>query len=180
MERALDYLAERGRKRVALVSSSHMTSAPEKMRQWTEGIRARGMITQPHWQQGLDIENPQSARNLVHLLMHDGQHQRPDGLLIGDDNLVEHATAGLIDAGVNVPGDVEVVAHCNFPWPTPSVLPVKRLGYDVRECLRTCVTLIDRQRKSQPVPAAVTVPARFEEDVVANGWAEDGGDGIKD
>ena len=97
--------------------------------------------------------------------MHGDPSQRPDGILIGDDNLVEYATAGLIDAGVKVPTEVEVVAHCNFPWPTPSVLPVKRLGYDVRECLRECIAAIDEQRGGSKTVSPHIVPARFEEEI---------------
>jgi hypothetical protein len=85
-------------------------------------------------------------------------------LFVVDDNLVESATAGLIAADVKVPSDLHVVAHCNFPWPSPSVLPVKRLGYDIRECLQACIDAIDRQCNGDRDVRPITVPARFEED----------------
>jgi DNA-binding LacI/PurR family transcriptional regulator len=165
---ALDYLAARGRKRVALISGAAVTHSAKDIQPWIDGARSRGMIAQPQWIQGVDLNHPQSAQHLAHLLMQSGQTDRPDGLLIGNDTLVEYATAGLIDAGVRVPDDVEVVAHCNFPWPTPSVLPVKRLGYDVRECLRACAAAIDAQRAGQPAPATITIPTRFEAEIVEN------------
>ena len=100
----------------------------------------------------------------------DGEGQRPynagpDALLISDDNLVEHATAGLVAAGARVPEDVEVVAHCNFPWPTPSVLSVERLGYDAREVLDRCLRAIDDRRSGVPGSDNVDVPVRFEREV---------------
>lgn len=168
-EKALDYLLSRDRRRVALVTSSRMTVDAGVMQPWLEGVAKRRMIMHPCWVNGLDIDIPQTAQSQVHLLMRDGQAERPDALVIGDDNLVEYATAGLIDAGVKVPEDVEVVAHCNFPWPTPSVLPVKRLGYDARECLRACIDAIDQQRQGKPVPSLIEVPARFEEEIVTAG-----------
>ena len=160
--KALDYLQSRGCKKVALVTGA--CAADQLNSHWIERAQAKGMIVRPHWVQGLDIRFPQTARNLVRLLMSCPAADRPDGLLIGDDNLVEYATAGLIDAGVKVPTEIEVVAHCNFPWPTPSVLPIKRLGYDVRECLQSCMAAIDAQRNKRPA-APMTVSARFEEEV---------------
>jgi hypothetical protein len=31
------------------------------------------------------------------------------------DNLAEYACAGLVSSGVSVPGQLDVVVHCNFP-----------------------------------------------------------------
>lgn len=164
-EEALRYLSQHGRRRVALVSINNMIASAPTMQRWNELVVRHGMRTDPRWIQGLDNRCPQSARNLVHLLMHPGQQERPDSLLIADDNLVEFATTGLIDAGVRVPDDVEVVAHCNFPWPTPSVLPVKRLGYDVRECLRAAIAAIDAQRAGEPTAPVIRISARFEDEL---------------
>ena len=67
--------------------------------------------------------------------------------------------------GVRVPQDVEVVTHCNFPWPSRSVLAVKRLGFDTRQMLRMCIELIDRQRRGETVPGYTPVTAIFEEEL---------------
>ena len=96
--------------------------------------------------------------------VHPGQRDRPDALIISDDNLVEHATAGIVAAGIGVPGDCAIVAHCNFPWPTPSALPMRRLGYDAREVIRVALESIDRQRRGEPAGTLV-VPARFEDEL---------------
>jgi DNA-binding LacI/PurR family transcriptional regulator len=162
--KALDYLQSRGCKKVALLTGASAVANGELQIQWTQGAAARGMTVRPDWVQGLDIRFPQTAQNLVQLLMRGSAEDRPDGLLIGDDNLVEYATAGLIDSGVKVPSEIEVVAHCNFPWPTPSVLPIKRLGYDVRECLKECIAAIDKQRNKETL-APIVIPARLEEEV---------------
>ena len=66
---------------------------------------------------------------------------------------------------MRVPDDCEVVAHCNFPWPTPSVLPVRRLGYDARRLLEEGIAAIDRQRAGGATDEMVTVPAQFEDEV---------------
>ena len=50
-----------------------------------------------------------------------------------DDNLVPDATAGLVAADVRVPYDIEVVAHANLPHSTPSAVPARRIGFNVRQ-----------------------------------------------
>lgn len=163
IERALDYLAAKGRKRLGVLT------LPLRMAERTELIRrqaaARGLETRPYWFQSAASGTPISAQASVHLMMRDGQVDRPDALLVTDDNLVEYATAGLVDAGVRVPTDVDVVVHCNFPWPTPSVVPVRRIGYDAAQSLRACLNSIDVQRQGSPVPAPVMIPPLFEDEL---------------
>jgi DNA-binding LacI/PurR family transcriptional regulator len=96
-------------------------------------------------------------------MMHDSE--RPDALLVLDDNFVEQALAGLGTARIKVPKDVAVVGHANFPVAPAKVLPVRLLGYDVNLLLRTCVDLIDRQRAGEQVPGMTAVPILWEEEV---------------
>ena len=159
-DRGLDYLVSRGRRSVALLGA-----APRHVDEFAVAARARGLQVQPHWMQCVNAVTPSFARAVMHLLMHGGHAQRPDALLIADDNLVEHAVGGLVDAGARVPDEVEVVAHCNFPWPTPSPLPIRRLGYDTRAMLRACVDQIDAHRRTGTVPAPVTIEPMFEDEI---------------
>ena len=73
--------------------------------------------------------------------------------MVDDDNLVEYAVAGLVSVGVKVPGDLEVIGYCNFPWPAHSALRIERLGFDIRRVLLMAVAAIDAQRAERPVPA---------------------------
>ena len=101
----------------------------------------------------------------MRLMMRAGQTDRPDGLVITNDNLVDDAIAGLVAEGINVPDDLEVVAHCNFPWPPVKIMPIQRLGLDVRAVLRLGIDLIDRRRAGKKIPKVVTVPAVWEHNV---------------
>ena len=166
LNKALDYFQAKGRKRIAVLMVPGLW--PTFYEQIARGLAQRGMSTQPYWAQLASPMAPECARNITHLLMQERGGERPDGLFISDDNLVEHATAGLIAAGVRVPDDLDVVAHCNFPWPTPSVLPAKRLGYDARLVLRQCIEYIDRKRAGQPVSEGTLIPAQFEEEAALN------------
>ena len=159
IEKGLDHLVARGRKRVAIVAQAQ-TLLDEA---WlSQAVAVRGLACPPQWRQVITPTWAPAARNVVHLLLSGTAGQRPDGLLITDDNFVEYALAGLIAAGRHVPDDVEVVTHCNFPWPPPAVLPVTQLGFDIRATLRTAMDLIDRQRRGETVPGLTLMPALFE------------------
>jgi DNA-binding LacI/PurR family transcriptional regulator len=161
LNKAMAHFAARGRRKVALIIPCGFGNSAEI----AAAIQQHGLTTQPYWTQRSNILTPETTRELTHLLMHKTQGERPDALLIADDNFVEHATGGLVQSGARVPQDVEVVAHCNFPWPTPSVLPVRRLGFDSREILITCLDSLDRQRRGESVPAYTQIPAMFEDKI---------------
>jgi len=91
------------------------------------------------------------------------QRQRPDALIIGDDNLAEHVVQGLHDAGVRVPQDLDVIAHCNLPLVTRCKLAIRHLGYDVREVLKFCIDSIDRQRMGGSLKSVTRVSAKFKD-----------------
>ena len=129
-------------------------------------IAAHGMESREYWTQSTALPIAETARNAMHLLLHRGQAERPDALIILDDNLVEHATAGIQDAGLSVPNDIEVVAHCNFPWLAASRVPVHHLGYDVRQVLELCIASISSQRAGKTVATENLVPALFQEEVM--------------
>ncbi len=161
--RGLDYLASRGRRRVAMITQPYL---PMGNPAWLDRVVSeRGMVMEPYWLQfgvtGIDS----MLRHVAHLLMHPNQSVRPDGLIIADDNFVEAVSAGLVRAGVRVPEELEVVAHCNFPWPTSSVLPVKRLGFSARHVLRECISSIDAQSRGEGIKPTILIPAIFEEEL---------------
>ncbi|HEY3322148.1 MAG TPA: GntR family transcriptional regulator [Planctomycetota bacterium] len=163
VRRALDHFAAKGRRRVAaIMAPGH---APQLVNFFQQEAARRGMIHKPYWMQSVAQYAAEWARNTVHLLLQGNPNERPNALLIADDNLVEYATAGIVAAGLRAPDDVEVVGHCNFPWPTPSVLPIRRLGYDVRELLALCLDALDKQRAGARVPDSIPVLPRFEDEL---------------
>lgn len=148
LRRSLDYLAQRGRRRVAFLwKYSRDLVGPEDLHERVRPLlQERGMQTDLLWVQGFKHTEPRWGANWMRLMM-TCLRDKPDGLVIGDDNIVEPVTRGLRDAGVEVPADVEVVAHCNFPYPTPAMVPVQRVGFDVRAVLRHALDLVDAQRE---------------------------------
>jgi DNA-binding LacI/PurR family transcriptional regulator len=160
IEKALDHLAERGRRRIAVLSVPGFSASYYDY--LGQAMARRQLQTKPCWLQCVSPSAAEWARNLMLLLMQSGQAERPDGLIITDDNLVEYAVAGLVAAGVRVPRDLEVVGHCNFPWPPPSVLPITRLGFDAHEVLRACLEIVSR-RGPKVAPIGQNVEPVFED-----------------
>ncbi len=160
IERSLDWLLMRGHRRVAVLTTP--TYPNDHVR---TALARRGMSSDPRWFQGVSPQAPEWAHNCVQLLMSGTPEQRPAALLITDDNLVEHAMSGVVAAGLRVPHDLEVVGHCNFPWLTPSVLPIRRLGFNAREVLAGCLDIIADQRAGRQPRMETLVPARFEDEI---------------
>jgi DNA-binding LacI/PurR family transcriptional regulator len=166
IDKAFEHLAARGRKRIALILAPGLQGAFEEY--CLAAAARRGLEIPSYFLQIVHQSSPVSARNLLHLLMRGRPDERPDGLFITDDNLVEEASAGIAAAGVRVPEDLEIVAHCNFPWPTPSSLPMRRLGYDAREILRLAFTHLDGRRAKKDLPQVTPIPAHFEDELPAS------------
>ena len=163
LDRALDYLQARGRRRIALLLFPR--GWPDIEAHAAEGLAARGMTTEPCWMLHFNVNDADAAVDTTHLLMHKHGPDSPDGLIIMDDNLGDHALRGLVAAGVRVPDEVDVVVHANYPCAGPAVLPVKRLGFDLDETLRLCVSDLVRQSHGQPVAPFTAMSARFEEEI---------------
>lgn len=168
--RALERLAACGCKRVAVVMLSgwHYERELERI---PSLATACGLTVEPHWIQTAAPESGVSMRRLARLLVCGAPGVRPDGLVIADDNLVPELTAGLVEAGVPVwaagearkPGDMVVVAQTNFPHPTPSAVPVLRLGYDITSLVATCMDRIEQKRRGESAPAHTSIPAVWED-----------------
>jgi len=164
MSKALAYLAEHGRKRIAVIGVS-----PEDKRSFYGDVMRmaarRKLRTEPYWIHLMHPDDGDCAQSCTHLLMRAPRAERPDGLIITDDNLVPFATSGLEAAGARGGVDADVVAHANFPWATDTVTPVARLGFDAREVLRVCVDAIDRQRHGRTAARRTQISPRWEHEV---------------
>jgi DNA-binding LacI/PurR family transcriptional regulator len=165
ISRAVDHFARRGRKRLAAIFTE--SGANQMSADLCAAARARGMTIEPYWIQAVGLVDVNWARNTAQLLFNSNQRQRPDALLLGDDNIVTSAAEGVRAAGVRVGEDLDIVAHCNFPLPPESAVPVTRLGFDTRQLLDLCIASIDAQRRGITPRNQTFVPAVFQEEVSA-------------
>jgi DNA-binding LacI/PurR family transcriptional regulator len=158
---ALEMLVARGRRRIALiVPATYMDATGPKQVEATFAaeMRRHGLEYRPEWVQFAYASTAWMAERIVELLMRAPADQRPDGLLVNDDHFVEHATRGLLNVGVQVSRDIDVIAHCNWPLPPPALAPVDFLGFDMRVVLDRCIEHLEAQRSGTPLPAPL-IPA---------------------
>lgn len=164
-DRALDYLAQSGKKRVAVFTPA--IDHPHRQH-FTECATGKGLITFPHWWLPLPIDTNSTAftaRAYVQLLMSEHQTLRPDALIIADDTFVKPTLHGLKEMGIRIPQDMEIITLNNFPAAFPPEVAMQRIGYSVRQILQSCLELINLQRTGQPVPPLTVIKAIAEEEI---------------
>lgn len=162
LARAVEALRGSGRSRVAVLSEHR-----DPFAQAGDELRRAGLTTRSQWLLQASAIHPASATAIVELLLDRPADQRPDALLITDDNLVDMALAGIVRAGVRVPDDLVVVAHCNWPTDRASVLPTLRLGFDADDLLERCVGMVRALRRGDDVPEMTPLPALFEHELAS-------------
>ena len=140
---ALDEFARLGRKRVALLSLINEAWPNKQVSDFLHAASARNLQSAHYWIQGAPLFGPEAAAYAVQTWLRAPAQDRPDALLIADDNLCEAATAAIRLAGVRVPEDLTVIAHANFPHPTRSHVPAHRIGPDVTKLLEACIARLD-------------------------------------
>ena len=161
--RSAQYLASVGCRKVAVILTPGQR--PGSASNIEAVLESAGLSVRPEWIQVM--AGPESCKTVLQLLMSGNTRERPDGLILADDNFMEHGAAGLAAAGVRVPDDLHVVTHCNFPpMPEPNVTRFVRLGWDVREMLAACLEILEAQREGDADPQSQRLmPARFEDEL---------------
>ena len=159
-DRSLAWLYERGRRRVAVLARG---VSPEKTEAFLLAAQRRGMMIKPCWiHEELTFNQ---ARKLTELLMSSRPEERPDGLILVNEFLIEPVGIGILTAGVQAGSDVDIVAYSNMPCVGSPVVPMRRLGVDMRLRLRLAMDLLDRQQRGESVPPCVLLPHVFEEEL---------------
>jgi GntR family transcriptional regulator len=151
--------AQLGRKRVAAICTC---GTADKWKQHAAEARHHGLTTRQEWWLGMPVTPHLAAiaRSVTHLLLTLPSQERPDCLIIDDDNLVLHATNGIRDARIQVPSELLVMAYANFPNPPVSAIGCDRYGIDVQALLTTALDELDRQR-SDPTMRLIECPIVF-------------------
>ena len=151
---ACEQLVCEGRRRVAFISAAG--SSKYSLEHFSSFTNAFQLQTFSYWCHQVHHQYSEMARSLTHLLFHEGQHQRPDALIISDDNLVEQSLLGLADAGVRVPEDVSVIAWGNAPLLPATVQPVTWIGFDHRITMRSALEMLEELRRGEEaVPRSI-------------------------
>jgi len=159
-DRALDYLFERGRRRIAFLAGAGLTE--KEVADFQSRAERRGMTAKRWWVLGLSLKQ---ARQVTELLLSLPPGERPDGLVLATEPLIEPVGAGISTFGAEPGRDLDVVAYCDLPCDGPAPFPMRRLGIDMRRRLRVALDLLGRQRRDEAVPPHVLLSPVFEEEL---------------
>lgn len=160
-QRSVEYLSQQGCRTVALLTNAYQKDTVNAISMELEKV---GVKTQRYWNQQVDLHTPYCATNLIELMMNNKQSERPDGLIITDDNLVEPALNGIYAAGINLKTELKVVAHCNFPRSMDSTGLITWLGYDIQQVLFSTLSAVDKKRNGEKIEP-ILIPALFEHEL---------------
>lgn len=144
---AVERLLLRGVSRVAVLMAARtretVVAAVEQR------VRDSGAICRPEWVHGIHHlpEGVWEASRLIRLLCTPAQPERPDGLIVLNENLLPPVLAGLQECGV-VPGrEMQIVSHCNIPATKPLVCGLDYVAFNAKSLL---LHSIDRLRQPRP------------------------------
>jgi hypothetical protein len=71
------------------------------------------------------------------------------------------------EAGLVIGRDIDIVAHCNWPWNIASPLPIARLGFHVHDFIGGALQALIAQRTGKEPAWETKVPAIFEHELSA-------------
>jgi DNA-binding LacI/PurR family transcriptional regulator len=159
--KACAHLAARGKRKPLVLILGHLPNTPTELARHIQQAAQQGLSIRPGWIQGIALEGRSWAAQIVRAIFEVNPADRPDSLIITDDNLVEDATAGLAAAGQTV----EVVALANFPCQPPTAVPVTWLGFDIGRLVSLCLDRLGQQRQGKKFPAHTVIPVIVAEEL---------------
>ena len=149
--RAIEEAARCGLRRPAVLLLTNGSRPTEETRtQLLADFQRCGLDFRPHWMHAATWENPFWAGQMMETLFRLPRAERPDSLIVADDNLLSEALAGLTRAGALK--STRLLAHTNFPLRDPLPFPAIRIGIDCREVLRRGLETLARLRQGAPLP----------------------------
>ena len=95
--------------------------------------------------------------------------EKPDGLLICDDNLFPGAAMAILQLGIRVPQDLMVISHYNKGSNVVNPFPVTRLVVNPDQCAQVISETLIKLMRREPLPQRdVLLPYEFVEVPAAN------------
>ncbi len=129
VQKALDKFKEHDRRRLAW-----LTIPP--VRYSLNHFQNLGFQMKPHWLVHLARKPADLSYNITSLLLDRASSERPNALMLADENLVPGALRAMEKLKLKPGRDLEVVAHMNQPTISKDLHPgVHWLGYQVEETL---------------------------------------------
>lgn len=156
--KALHWLRLRNRHRLAVLRATH-GSVPSP-----DFFREQGFEMRDHWLCELPTGHDQTVDSVVRLLFDYPESERPDAIIISNDSFVESTFAALHHIGIGVGREVDIVAHCNWPWPVRSPLPVNRIGFHTHDFIKEGIAILGDISSGKTPRRLTLVPALDEQE----------------
>ena len=168
IERGTRYLVSQGRKKIALLGWFGRTPPHDQYyRAFADVLAEHRLPVNDNWirtdlHPWLEAAGWEEFRELWL-----AQPDKPDALLIADDNLYRGAAVAMLELGIRVPEDLLLVTHTNKGSGMFRPVPAACLEFDPAElAMRMGETLWRRMQNEPDVPKQVTVPFQFVENPV--------------
>ena len=151
----VDYLLGHGRRRIALMEYRWPA---DRQAGFVENFRATlgaaGVVVNERWIRRSRIPcAPEAGWEEFRAIWAEGR-EKPDGLLICNDNLFPGATMAILQLGIRVPEDLLVVTHFNHGSGMVCPFPVVKLEFDPDGYARTAGATLLKLMRHEPVPEA--------------------------
>jgi len=166
VEMGLGYLVGRGCRKIGLFASAQQ--AREFVPVFKKFVSGKHCEFRDEWIQSANTNSAWSAVNVVRLMMKLDRKDRPDGIYIADDNLTAHVIEGLESSGVNIPDDIVVSSHSNFPATFRHPESIKLFGFNIRNVLKEALNLMEMKNSGQKIPASIFIRACSDDEFAAD------------
>lgn len=93
---------------------------------------------------------------IAQLLMSLPKKQRPDGIILVDDDITEPVTRGILQSG-NYDPSILVLSHANYPVLPQTAFPIEFIGYDLEAVLRAGFQMILSMRMNRPTERIIRI-----------------------
>jgi len=150
---SMEYLRDCGRSRLAVIANPEMP--PSHIAQCRQLANDSGVAMPPEWELSVNLRCHVEhwVRNMIRLLFKQPAGQRPDGLIVANENLFEYVLNALQYENIEPGRDLDIAVHTNFPTNRPKPCQVKRIGFDVRDIIECCIESLEKSGPGNiPVP----------------------------
>lgn len=91
---------------------------------------------------------------------------RPDGLVVANENMIDAVINGLQQENLTVGRDISLAVHTNFPAQRPNGYDMQRIGFNIRSMLDACINALTVCRTGKRIMHHSLVPAELEDQVI--------------
>lgn len=141
-------LQRQGCRNLAMLTWDHRMAGP-----FFEEVATRGLQTLRNWVR-TDLHPQHAGAGWEELReIWSAGREKPDGLLVGDDLLMDDAAGAILELGIRVPEQLRIVTHSNRGSAIRLPLPATRIVQDPEDAARATLRLLLPRLAGQTPPA---------------------------